>query len=96
MSESRYADGEYLTANPTWGEEDSVWKAERIHDLWLRTALPVPSVLGVQRFGERWGIAMTRAAGVSFADAMIRDPGLVPDYLRGMAALHVHVHRQLG
>ena len=58
--------------------------------------LPVPSVLGVQRFGERWGITMTRAAGVSFADAMIRDPGLVPDYLRGMAALHVHVHRQLG
>ena len=58
--------------------------------------LPVPSVLGVQRFGERWGITMTRAAGVSFADAMAGDPGLVAAYLRAMAALHRHVHRHPG
>jgi ubiquinone/menaquinone biosynthesis C-methylase UbiE len=45
MSESRYADGEYLAANPTWGEEDSVWKARRIHELWLKTGLPVPGTV---------------------------------------------------
>jgi SAM-dependent methyltransferase len=44
-SESRYSDGEYLAANPTWGEEDSVWKAERIHDLWLRAGLPIPETV---------------------------------------------------
>jgi SAM-dependent methyltransferase len=45
MSEDRYSDGEYLAANPTWGEEDSVWKAERIHDLWLRAGLPIPGTV---------------------------------------------------
>ena len=45
MSESRYADGEYLAANPTWGEEDSVWKARRIRQLWRQTGLPVPATI---------------------------------------------------
>jgi ubiquinone/menaquinone biosynthesis C-methylase UbiE len=45
MSESRYSDGEYLAANPTWGEEDSVWKAERIHQLWRQARLPVPGTV---------------------------------------------------
>jgi SAM-dependent methyltransferase len=44
-SESRYVDGEYLTANPTWGSEDSAWKARMIHSLWLRTGLPVPGTV---------------------------------------------------
>jgi SAM-dependent methyltransferase len=41
----RYADGAYLAANPTWGEEDSLWKAARIHELWLRTGLPIPATV---------------------------------------------------
>ena len=44
-SEDRYSDGEYLAANPTWGEEDSVWKAKRIHDLWLRAGLTFPGTV---------------------------------------------------
>jgi SAM-dependent methyltransferase len=42
ISENRYLDGEYLTANPSWGEEDSVWKARMISGLWRRTGLPTP------------------------------------------------------
>ena len=44
-AENRYSDGEYLAANPTWSEEDSAWKAERIHELWLRTGLPLPATV---------------------------------------------------
>lgn len=44
-SDSRYSDGEYLAANPTWGEEDSEWKAFRIHDLWQRTRLATPGTI---------------------------------------------------
>ncbi len=44
-SESRYVDGEYLTANPTWGDEDSAWKARMIHELWLQARLPVPGTV---------------------------------------------------
>lgn len=44
-SESRYVDGEYLTANPTWGAEDSAWKARMIHRLWLASKLPVPATV---------------------------------------------------
>jgi ubiquinone/menaquinone biosynthesis C-methylase UbiE len=44
-AENRYLDGEYLAANPTWSEEDSVWKAARIHDLWMRSGLPIPATV---------------------------------------------------
>src|ERR1700679_2696917 len=44
-SENRYLDGEYLATNPTWGEEDSAWKARMIHNLWKRSGLPVPSTV---------------------------------------------------
>lgn len=43
ISENRYSDGEYLTANPSWGAEDSVWKGEKIHALWSRLGLPIPA-----------------------------------------------------
>jgi ubiquinone/menaquinone biosynthesis C-methylase UbiE len=45
ISESRYLDGEYLAANPTWGEEDSAWKARMIHALWRRAGLPIPGTV---------------------------------------------------
>ena len=41
-SKNRYLGGEYLAVNPTWGREDSAWKARMIHGLWQRTGLPVP------------------------------------------------------
>jgi SAM-dependent methyltransferase len=44
-AENRYTDGEYLAANPTWGREDSAWKARMIHKLWLQTGLPVPKTV---------------------------------------------------
>ena len=44
-SENRYLDGEYLATNPTWGEEDSAWKARMIHHLWKRSGLPLPSTV---------------------------------------------------
>jgi ubiquinone/menaquinone biosynthesis C-methylase UbiE len=45
ISESRYVDGEYLAANPTWGDEDSAWKARMIHALWLQARLPIPGTV---------------------------------------------------
>lgn len=45
MSDERYLDGQYLDANPTWGAEDGVWKAEKIHELWQRSRLPVPATI---------------------------------------------------
>jgi len=44
-AESRYVDGEYLAANPTWGREDSAWKARVIHRLWQSTKLPIPGTV---------------------------------------------------
>lgn len=44
-ADQRYSDGEYLAANPTWGEEDSAWKARCIHALWSRSGLPVPATV---------------------------------------------------
>src|SRR5690348_12509030 len=61
MSESRYHDGEYLAANPTWGEEDSVWKAERIHALWRRSQLPIPHTVAEIGCGAGRILAALRA-----------------------------------
>ncbi len=43
--QSRYVDGDYLASNPTWGQEDTAWKARRIHQLWLQTGLPLPATI---------------------------------------------------
>jgi len=45
LSEHRYSGDEYLASNPTWGQEDSAWKAARIHRLWKRSGLPVPGTV---------------------------------------------------
>ncbi len=34
-----YEDGTYLTNNPSWHEEDSAWKAEKIHHMMERNSL---------------------------------------------------------
>ncbi len=41
-------------------------------------ALPVPSVWGVRQIDDRWGVVMARADGPSFADAVSRQPSLIP------------------
>jgi Ser/Thr protein kinase RdoA (MazF antagonist) len=56
--------------------------------------LPVPQVGGVQQFDGRWGVVMTLAPGTPFADAMRRQPALVPTYLNKMALLQQRVHGQ--
>ncbi len=53
---------------------------------------PAPQAFGVQRFGDRWGIVMTRAGGPSFAEAMTQRPAEVPAYLREMAVLQARIH----
>lgn len=58
--------------------------------------LPVPAVHEVRRFGAHWGIAMSRIAGPSFADAVTADPRLLPEYLREMARLHMRIHTHSG
>jgi aminoglycoside phosphotransferase (APT) family kinase protein len=58
--------------------------------------LPVPEVLEVGRFGGRWGIVMTRAAGPAFAEAMASAPEAVPVHLAAMARLHRRLHDQPG
>jgi len=55
--------------------------------------LPVPHVLGVKQFGDRWGVIMTRADGPSFADVMLSQPDVIPTYLNEMARLQARVHR---
>ena len=44
---SRYEDGRYATANPTWHEEDSPWKAARIAALLKRHGLQPATVAEV-------------------------------------------------
>jgi ubiquinone/menaquinone biosynthesis C-methylase UbiE len=44
-AENRYSGDKYLAANPTWGEEDSVWKGTQVHKLWKRAGLPVPGTV---------------------------------------------------
>jgi aminoglycoside phosphotransferase (APT) family kinase protein len=56
--------------------------------------LPVPAVWGVQSFGDRWGVVMDRADGVSFADAARAEPGRIGEYLDAMVRLQVRVHGQ--
>jgi Ser/Thr protein kinase RdoA (MazF antagonist) len=58
--------------------------------------LACPSPLAVERFGERWGIVMTRANGRSFADAIAHEPVHTARILTAMAELHLAIHRQPG
>jgi ubiquinone/menaquinone biosynthesis C-methylase UbiE len=43
MPSERYLGGRYLAANPTWHEEDSAWKADRICQLLRRSGAPSPA-----------------------------------------------------
>lgn len=57
-----------------------------------RTGLPVPKVVEVGRYGERWGLVMTRADGSAFGTTMAADPRSVPAHLVAMARLQSRIH----
>lgn len=59
-------------------------------------ALPAPNVLDVGQYGGRWGLIMTRASGMSFADVMTFRPEQKRDHLREMVKLHKLIHEQPG
>lgn len=44
MEEARYLDGSYLAHNPTWGAEDSPWKAGQIHKILERNSVAPRSI----------------------------------------------------
>lgn len=46
-SSDRYKDGAYLAQNPSWGVEDSAWKAEKIHQLMVDSRLSAHAICEV-------------------------------------------------
>jgi aminoglycoside phosphotransferase (APT) family kinase protein len=54
--------------------------------------LPVPSVKGVTVIDGRWGVAMSRADGPSFADVLLAEPTEAVGLLGAMASLHARIH----
>ncbi|MEO6015272.1 MAG: phosphotransferase [Devosia sp.] len=56
------------------------------------TGLRVPDIRAAGQCGDRWGLVMSRAAGSTFADAMLADLSQVPAYLAAMARLHLGIH----
>ena len=57
--------------------------------------LPAPIVTSVGRFGDRWGLVMSRAPGPAFAEAMAGRP-VAPAALRAMARLQLRIHAAAG
>jgi aminoglycoside phosphotransferase (APT) family kinase protein len=58
--------------------------------------LPTPRAEGVRRMANRWGVTMTRAEGITFADGLRLQPQRMPEYLKEMARLQSDVHRHPG
>jgi len=54
--------------------------------------LPTPAVFEAGRYGERWGLVMSRAAGEPLATQVERDPALLPAALRAMVELQRAIH----
>src|ERR1700722_4146604 len=52
--------------------------------------LPTPQVLGVRQINDRWGVVMARVEGLTFAEAMSRQPLLASSFLKRMASLQRH------
>ncbi len=60
------------------------------------TTLPVPKVLSVGFFQDRWGLAMTRASGGPPDPAVLAAPGRLTGYFRALAALHRRLTAESG
>lgn len=58
--------------------------------------LPAPRVAEVRRYGERWGVTMTRAPGKTFASAMQAAPRRAGPYLDALVALQRMIHARPG
>jgi len=56
--------------------------------------LPTPAVHEAGRYGDRWGLVMSRAPGKPLAVLATDDPAIVPAALDAMVALHVRVHAE--
>lgn len=56
------------------------------------SGLPAPTVLGVRQVDGRWGLEMTRAAGVPLGDIMLLDPSSVTASIDEMVKLHRRIH----
>jgi Ser/Thr protein kinase RdoA (MazF antagonist) len=58
--------------------------------------LPAPKVHEVRQYAGRWGLVMSRAPGLPFAQTMRDNPSLVPAVLDAMARLQLQLHQQRG
>lgn len=54
--------------------------------------LPTPYVFEVGRYGDRWGLVMSRAKGEPLANVVVADPRLADAALAAMVALHQRIH----
>lgn len=68
ISNKRYSGDEYLSANPTWGEEDSRWKAKVIQKLWNRSKLPAPASIAEIGCGAGLILATLKSKSARNAD----------------------------
>lgn len=54
--------------------------------------LPTPQVFEAGRYGDRWGLVMSRAKGEPLAKAVVADPRLADPALASMVALQLRIH----
>ncbi|WP_423065737.1 phosphotransferase family protein [Devosia sp. CN2-171] len=57
--------------------------------------LPTPAVHEAGRYGERWGLVMSRASGRPLATLALERPAIAPAALDAMVALHLRVHAEM-
>lgn len=57
-----------------------------------QAGIAAPRAMGVVAHEGRWGLAMSRASGRAFAEAMLADPAAVPDYVAALVDLHCGIH----
>lgn len=77
------------------GGKASAFREAAILSTVEKLGLPAPSVIAVQQHGDRWGITMSKAEGLSLAEQMQQATDDAP-YLREMARLHLLVHTRRG
>ncbi len=56
------------------------------------SGLSAPRVKEVGQFGRRWGIVMSRAAGLPYGASIAARPHKTPAYLHAMVRLHGQIH----
>lgn len=54
--------------------------------------LPTPAVFEAGRYGDRWGLVMSRAQGEPLGNTNIAKPGHAEAALAAMVALHLRIH----